>query len=81
MIYDSVLTIPEQLREVFYNNRHDANLLSALMRCGYECLEDVVSSVKRLSLKIGIIVVSDPWSIVSFQSSFAHNHDKWRYPY
>ena len=58
MIYRHIiLTIPEQLREIFYNNRHNDNLLSALMRCGYECLEDVVSSIKRLSLKIGIIVV------------------------
>ncbi|MDL1979834.1 MAG: transposase [Deltaproteobacteria bacterium] len=58
MVYRHIiLTIPEQLREVFYNDRHDDNLLSALMRCGYECLEDVVGSVKRLSLKIGIIVV------------------------
>jgi len=58
MVYRHIiLTNPEQLREVFYNNRHDDNLLSAFMKCGYECLEDVVSSVKRLSLKIGIIVV------------------------
>lgn len=58
MVYRHIiLTNPEQLREVFYNNRHDDNLLSAFMRCGYECLEDVVRSVKRLSLKIGIIVV------------------------
>jgi len=58
MVYRHIiLTIPEQLREVFYNNRHDDNLLSEFMRCGYECLEEVVSRVKRLSLKIGIIVV------------------------
>ncbi len=52
-----VLTIPKQLRIVFYHLRHDGRLLSAFMRSGYECLEDVVSTVKRLALKIGCIVV------------------------
>ena len=52
-----VLTLPEQLREKFYKERHNGDLLSAFMRCGYECLEDVVSTVKRKSLKIGCIVV------------------------
>lgn len=52
-----VLTIPEQLRDCFYKDRHNGDLLSAFMRCGYECLEDVVSTVKRKTLKIGCIVV------------------------
>ena len=52
-----VLTIPEQLRLVFYKKRHDGSLLSAFMRCGHECLEDVVSTVLRQGLKIGSIVV------------------------
>ncbi len=52
-----VLTVPKQLRIVFYHHRHDGSLLSAFMRSGHECLEDVVSTVKRLSLKIGCIVV------------------------
>jgi hypothetical protein len=52
-----VLTIPEQLRLVFYNERHDGSLLSAFMRCGHECLEDVVSTALRKLLKIGTIVV------------------------
>jgi len=52
-----VLTLPEQLRVPFYKNRFNDNLLSALMKKGYECLEDVVSTVKRKSLKIGCIVV------------------------
>ena len=52
-----VLTIPEQLRTVFYRHRHDGSLLSSFMKSGHECLEDVVSTVKRLSLKIGCIVV------------------------
>ena len=52
-----VLTIPEQLRIVFFRERHTGKLLSALMKCGHECLEDVVSTVKRKNLKIGCIVV------------------------
>jgi hypothetical protein len=52
-----VLTVPEQLRIVFYRDRHEGKLLSALMRCGYECLEDVVSRAVRQQVKIGGIVV------------------------
>ncbi len=55
-----VLTIPEQFRKIFYQQRHDDALLSAFMKCGHECLEDVVSTVRRLSLKIGNIVVVQP---------------------
>ena len=58
MVYRHIiLTIPEQLRKAFYDNRHDDNLLSEFMRCGCECLEDAVGNVKQLSLKIGIIIV------------------------
>lgn len=52
-----VLTIPEQLREVFFKERANGDLLSAFMRYGYDCLEDVVSTVKSRALKIGAIVV------------------------
>lgn len=52
-----VLTLPEQLRVKFFHERHDGELLSAFMRCGYECLEDVVSTAKKKGLKIGCIVV------------------------
>ena len=52
-----VLTLPEQLREPFYKERHNGDLLSLFMNKGHECLEDVVSTVKRKSLKIGCIVV------------------------
>jgi len=52
-----VLTIPEQLRSVFYKVRHDGRLLSAFMRCGHECLESVIATVLRRELKIGTIVV------------------------
>jgi hypothetical protein len=52
-----ILTVPEQQRIVFYRDRHEGKLLSALMRCGYECLEDVVSRAVREQVKIGAIVV------------------------
>lgn len=52
-----VLTLPEQLRDPFYGERHNGKLLSEFMKCGYECLEDVVSTAKRKSLKIGCVVV------------------------
>ncbi len=52
-----VLTLPEQLRQPFYEERHSGDLLSDFMKSGYECLEDVVSTVKRELLKIGCIVV------------------------
>ena len=31
--------------------------LTEFMRCGYECLEDTVSTLRRQSLKIGVIIV------------------------
>lgn len=52
-----VLTVPEQLRGYFYQTRHTGDFLSAFMRCGYECLEDMVKTVKRQELKIGVIIV------------------------
>ena len=55
-----VLTIPEQLRDIFYKNRKNKGLYSALMRVGYQCLEDVVCSVRKQAVKIGAIVSSIP---------------------
>ncbi len=52
-----VLTIPEQLRKFFYKNRFKGKLLSVFMRCGYSCLEDVVSYVLKQKVKIGAIIV------------------------
>ena len=53
----STLTLPQQFKTYFYNRRFDGNLLSKFMRCGYKCLEDVISYVKKKRLKIGVIVV------------------------
>ena len=52
-----VLTMPEQLRTYFYNNRHEGKLLSLFMRTGYRCLESVVSIMLRKEIKIGCVVV------------------------
>ena len=53
----AILTVPKHLRSCFFSERHAGNLLSALMRTGYRCLEDVISTVKRAGLKIGVIIV------------------------
>lgn len=52
-----ILTIPEQLRELFYQNRHSGQLLSDFMRVGYECLEEGISYLRKQKLKIGCVVV------------------------
>jgi len=52
-----ILTVPEQLRKYFYRDRQKGKLLSALMRCGHECLEGVVSRAVRQKIKIGSIIV------------------------
>lgn len=52
-----VLTVPEQLRQIFYTNRKMRRLYAALMRVGYQCLEDVVIVARKKKIKIGTIVV------------------------
>ena len=52
-----ILTVPEQLRATFYRDRASGKLLSALMKCGAECLEGVVRRAVRQAVKIGSIVV------------------------
>lgn len=52
-----ILTLPEQLRKAFYKVRDNGDLLSAMMRSGHDCLEDVVSTVLRRKLKIGTLIV------------------------
>ena len=52
-----VLTIPQQLREVFYQDRHNGRLLSEFMRTGYKCIEEVVGVGVKREVKIGMIMV------------------------
>jgi Putative transposase/Transposase zinc-binding domain len=50
-----VLTVPALLRTTFYHNA--TVLLSAFMRCGVRCLDDVYSRVSGRTLKGGYIMV------------------------
>ena len=50
-----ILTVPAMFRTAFYHNA--ALLLSALMRCGAQCLDDFYSDVRGKSLRSGAIVV------------------------
>ena len=50
-----VLTMPAMLRQTFYH--YAGVLLSALMRCGVRCLDDVFSRVSGHALKGGYIMV------------------------
>ena len=50
-----VLTVPALLRTTFYQNAHV--LLSAFMRCGAKCLDDVFTRVSGHALQGGYIVV------------------------
>ena len=49
--------MPEPITAGVLWYRHDEELLSRFMRTGYQCLEDVVSKIKRVGLKIGAIMV------------------------
>jgi hypothetical protein len=50
-----ILTVPAMFRTTFYHNA--AVLLSGLMRCGVQCLDDFYSTVKGKALTGGYIVV------------------------
>jgi len=50
-----ILTVPAMFRTTFYHNT--ALLLSALMRCGVQCLDDFYSDVKGKALRGGYIAV------------------------
>lgn len=52
-----VLTIPEQLRPIFYKDRFNGDLLDALIKLGHKCLEDLLRDVFRKTVKIGTIIV------------------------
>jgi len=50
-----ILTVPAMFRTTFYH--HAAVLLSALMRCGVQCLDDFYSDVRGKALQGGYIAV------------------------
>src|SRR5256885_5468096 len=50
-----ILTVPAMFRTTFYHNA--AVLLSALMRCGVQCLDDFYSEVRGKALRGGYIAV------------------------
>jgi Putative transposase/Transposase zinc-binding domain len=50
-----ILTVPAMFRTTFYHNA--ALLLSALMRCGVQCLDDFYSDVRGKALRGGYITV------------------------
>jgi Putative transposase/Transposase zinc-binding domain len=50
-----ILTVPALFRTTFYQNA--AVVLSALIRCGAQCLDDFYSTVKRKALQGGSITV------------------------
>ena len=85
--HHTILTVPEDGRIHFYRDRQKGGLLSALMRCGYECLDDVVSTALRQQVKIGIIVVvqthgrSDKYNlhlhIIMTSGGINESTDKW----
>ena len=52
-----VLTVPEQLREVFYQQRKQKELYSLLLQIAYECLKDVVINATGKRLIIGATIV------------------------
>src|SRR5207245_640532 len=51
-----ILTVPAMFRTTFYHNA--ALLLSGLMRCGVQCLDDFLSEVRGKALRGGYIVVT-----------------------
>ena len=50
-----IVTVPAMFRTTFYQNA--AAVLSALMRCGVQCLDDFYSTVRGKALKGGSITV------------------------
>jgi hypothetical protein len=50
-----ILTVPAMFRTTFYHNA--ALLLSALMRCGVQCMDDFYSTVRGKALRGGYITV------------------------
>ena len=52
-----ILTIPDQLKPFFYNNRHDKELYNEFYRIGWEYIQDVFELVTGKRLRCGAIIV------------------------
>ena len=52
-----ILTMPDQLKQFFYDRRHDKELYNELYRCGYEYIQDVFETVTGRRLRCGAIIV------------------------
>ncbi len=52
-----ILTIPEQLRSFFYENRHEAKLMNEFFRCGWSCLQEVINLGTKKDIKCGCLMV------------------------
>ena len=52
-----VLTVPEQLRQRFYDYRLKGNFLSSFMRLGYDFVEKFINDIRHQSMKVGCTVV------------------------
>lgn len=53
-----ILTIPEQLRVIFYNHRFEPELYNLFFRAAWACIQDVIQTVRRKSnLKCGCLMV------------------------
>jgi len=52
-----ILTIPEQLRTIFYNHRHQSKLYSGFFKAGWDCVQDFVSKALGKNVECGCLVV------------------------
>ncbi len=58
-----ILTVPAMFRTTFYHNA--AVLLSGLMRCGVQCMDDFLSTVRGKTLKEAILSCSIPMAAMA----------------
>lgn len=52
-----ILTIPEQLRVMFYENRQSSELFEAFFHSGWSCLQEVLNLATRCELRCGCLMV------------------------
>jgi Putative transposase/Transposase zinc-binding domain len=52
-----ILTIPEQLRVLFYENRQSNELFNLFFQAGWSCVQDVLNRATRCDLRCGCLMV------------------------